>query len=347
MKILVTGSAGFIGFHLANRLIEAGYEVVGLDSINDYYQVGLKYDRLKAAGIEQRDLGYNRLQQSALHSNYRFIKLRLEDESNLFKLFAQEQFEIVVHLAAQAGVRYSIDNPKAYISSNIVGFANLLEAVRHYPIQHLVFASSSSVYGLNKEVPFSVNHKTDRPVSLYGATKKSNELMAHAYSHLFNTPMTGLRFFTVYGPWGRPDMAYFLFTEAILKDQPIKVFNEGKLSRDFTFVDDVVEGVMRILQQGFKLKTLDNAPFNIYNIGKTQPIRLLKFIATIEEVLGKTTDKQLLPMQQGDVLETWADADALVEDYDYQPQTDLRTGIERFVDWYREYYNLSELSLRN
>lgn len=339
-KILVTGSAGFIGFHLTNRLLNEGHEVVGLDSINDYYQVGLKYDRLKAAGIEQRDLGYNRGQQSHLRPNYRFFKLKLEDESNLFKLFAKEQFDIVIHLAAQAGVRYSIDNPSAYISSNIIGFANLLEVCRLFPVQHLIFASSSSVYGLNKEVPFKVEHQTDRPVSLYGATKKSNELMAHAYSHLFNIPMTGLRFFTVYGPWGRPDMAYFLFTEAILQKKPIKVFNEGKLSRDFTYVDDIVDGMIQILQQGPKVNKNDSAPFHIYNIGNHQPINLLEFIETIETVLDQTTEKQMMPMQAGDVLQTWADGSELEKDFGYRPKTGLREGIERFVEWYRAYYNV-------
>lgn len=349
MKILVTGAAGFIGFHLANRLLNDGHEVVGLDSINDYYQVGLKYDRLAAAGISQRNIGYNRPVQSEMHSEYRFVKLQLEDESKLFKLFAKERFDYVVHLAAQAGVRYSIENPGAYINSNIAGFANLLEAVRHFPVKHLVYAGSSSIYGLNQKVPYSTADSATHPVSLYGATKKSNELIAHAYSHLFQIPMTGLRFFTVYGPWGRPDMAYFLFTEAILQNKPIKVFNDGKMSRDFTFVGDIVEGIVKVMEKpavpspDWNPKApnpaISSAPYRIYNIGNRNPANLLDFIKTIEKALGKTAEKKFMPLQPGDMVKTYADVENLVADFGYKPETSLEKGIGAFVEWYLKYYN--------
>lgn len=338
MKILITGAAGFIGFHLVNRLLEDNHQVVGLDNINDYYQVGLKYDRLAEAGVEQRYIGYNRQIRSKKHANYRFIKLNLEDETNLLRLFGQERFDVVINLAAQAGVRYSIENPTAYIHSNIVGFANLLEACRHFPIQHLIFASSSSVYGKNKKVPFSVKDNVDHPISVYAATKKSNELMAHTYSHLFNIPVTGLRFFTVYGPWGRPDMAYFLFTEAILRGEPIKVFNKGKMKRDFTYIDDIVEGLLKVLYTPKAKNTSTEAPYHIYNIGNNQPVALMEFIEAIEESLGVKAIKEMLPMQAGDVEVTYADVSGLRERFGYQPKTSVQEGIERFVEWYKSYY---------
>ncbi len=344
MKLLVTGSAGFIGFHVVNRLLLEGHEVIGLDSINDYYQVGLKYDRLIEAGVNQRNIGYNRFSYSERYANYRFIKLKLEDENNLLKLFAKEKFDKVIHLAAQAGVRYSIDNPGAYISSNIVGFANLLEVCRLFSVKHLVFASSSSIYGLNKKVPFVTSDKTDYPISLYGATKKSNELMAHSYSYLFNLPITGLRFFTVYGPWGRPDMAYFLFTEAILKNQPIKVFNKGKLSRDFTYISDIVEGLVEVVNNNAKPMIVpendSDAPFKIYNIGNQTPVNLLEFIETIEEALGKAAIKEFVEMQAGDVVTTYADVSGLVKDFGYEPNTKLKEGVNAFVEWYKSYYKV-------
>lgn len=344
MKILVTGAAGFIGFHLVNRLLEDGHMIIGLDNINDYYQVGLKYDRLAEAGVEQRYIGYNRQIQSKKHQNYRFIKLNLEDETNLLKLFGQERFEIVVNLAAQAGVRYSIENPSAYIHSNVVGFANLLEACRHFPVQHLIFASSSSVYGNNKKVPFATTDNVDHPISLYAATKKSNELMAHTYSHLFNIPVTGLRFFTVYGPWGRPDMAYFLFTEAILKGEAIKVFNEGKMQRDFTYIDDIVEGLAKVLYATPTQNDLSdkgsNANYAIYNIGNNSPVALMDFIEAIENSLGIEAIKEMFPMQAGDVEVTYADISSLKERFDYQPNTSVQEGIEQFVQWYKAYYNI-------
>ncbi len=348
MKILVTGTAGFIGYHLVQRLLDEGHEVVGLDSINNYYDVSLKIDRLESAGINRRFVAYKETVESQLNPNYRFIQVRLEDMQALDKIFRDEQFDLVCHLAAQAGVRYSIKNPKAYINSNITGFANILECCRQYPVQHLVYASSSSVYGLNRKVPFSTGDNVDHPVSLYAATKKSNELMAHTYSHLFGLPTTGLRFFTVYGPWGRPDMAYFLFTNAILQDKPIKVFNHGQMSRDFTYIDDIIEGVLNILPHPPKANdrwtgehpdpASSSAPYRIYNIGNNQPTELMTFISTIEDILGKEAQKEMLPMQPGDVESTFADVSSLQEDFDYQPNTPLRKGLERFVTWYLEYY---------
>ena len=349
-KILVTGSAGFIGFHLTNRLIKEGYIVFGLDNINDYYQVGLKYDRLNEMGINVSQIGYNRMTQSEKHTNYNFIKLKLEDENNVLKLFAREQFDNVIHLAAQAGVRYSIENPTYYLNSNIIGFNSILEGCRHFRPKHLIFASSSSVYGLNRSVPFSVSDSTNHPVSLYGATKKSNEMVAHSYSHLFHIPITGLRFFTVYGPWGRPDMAYFLFTEAILQGRPIKVFNEGNLNRDFTYIDDIIEGIYRVMQRPATpdpnwnahqpIPSSSVAPFKLYNIGNQKPVNLLKFIQTIELELGMKANKELLPMQAGDVNTTYAKVDDLIEDFDYKPTTNLDRGIESFVNWYLTYYKI-------
>jgi len=350
MKILVTGSAGFIGFHLVNRLVKEGYDIVGLDNINDYYDVGLKYDRLAEVGINKGSIRYNSVVSSDLHSNYRFIQLNLEDEQNIGKLFESEKFDKVCNLAAQAGVRYSIENPKAYIDSNIAGFLNILEGCRHNHVGHLLYASSSSVYGLNESMPFSVSHNVDHPVSLYAASKKSNELMAHTYSHLYNIATTGLRFFTVYGPWGRPDMALFLFTKAILEGRSIDVFNHGNMERDFTYIDDIVEGLYRIISNP-PHKGNNNwsglnpdpsasvSPYRVYNIGNNNPVKLLDFINAIEKSTGKTANKNLMPIQLGDVPKTWADVDHLINDYNYKPATTITEGVNRFIEWYIKYYN--------
>ncbi len=348
MKILVTGTAGFIGFHLANRLVREGHEVVGLDSINDYYSIQLKHDRLKAAGIISADFPYNQLIKSTTQPGYSFIRLELEDRSNLEALFTEHRFDRVVNLAAQAGVRYSITNPAAYINSNIVGFANLLECCRHHQIGHLVYASSSSVYGLNESIPFHTDETVDHPISLYAATKKSNELMAHVYSHLYGIPTTGLRFFTVYGPWGRPDMAMHLFTSAIVKDEPIQVFNNGEMERDFTYIDDIVDGVVRVLMHPAQsnpawngenpLPSSSPAPYRLYNIGNSQPVKLTAFIEAIEQNLEKKAIRILMPLQPGDVLRTYADIQSLTDDLGYQPTTDVDTGVRKYVEWHLSYY---------
>jgi UDP-glucuronate 4-epimerase len=333
MKILLTGAAGFIGSTTAHRLLARGDEVVGLDNLNDYYDVQLKQDRLA------------RLTQ---HPGFRFVKMDVGDRSGMQTLFEAERFDRVIHLAAQAGVRYSLKNPHAYIDSNIVGFTNILEGCRHSQVQHLVYASSSSVYGGNTRLPFSEHDSVDHPVSMYAATKKANELMAHTYSHLFRLPTTGLRFFTVYGPWGRPDMALFLFTQAILEGRAIDVFNHGQMQRDFTFVDDIVEGVVRVLDRpaevdpGFVSDTPDpgtsNAPYRVFNIGNNDPVPLLDFIAAIEDALGIPAKKNLLPLQPGDVPATYANVDALRDWTGFTPATPIRAGVQRFIDWYREYY---------
>lgn len=335
MKILVTGAAGFIGFHLSISLLKRGDEVVGFDNLNDYYEVKLKHDRL---AILQN------------HQSFTFIKGDLADRSAVDKMFAEHRFDRVINLAAQAGVRYSLENPHAYIEANIVGFMNILEACRHNQVAHLVYASSSSVYGSNTSMPFSVHHNVDHPVSLYAASKKANELMAHTYSHLYGLPTTGLRFFTVYGPWGRPDMALFLFTRAILEDKPIKVFNEGKMRRDFTYIDDIVEGVVRVTDRiatpnpdwsGEKPDpATSQAPFKVYNIGNNSPVELMRFIEIIEEKIGRKAKKEMLPMQPGDVPATFADVDDLMRDTGFAPNTPLERGVGRFVDWFREYYQL-------
>ena len=348
MKILVTGTAGFIGFHLANKLITRGDEVVGLDSINDYYDPGVKYGRLDYAGIAENEVEYNQLIRSSKHDNYRFIKLQLEDKNSLDKLFADEKFDAVCNLAAQAGVRYSIENPQAYIDANIVGFINILEACRHFEVKNLSYASSSSVYGLNESYPFSTSNHVDHPMSLYATTKKANELMAHTYSHLYGISTTGLRFFTVYGPWGRPDMALFLFTKAALEGDPIKVFNNGEMLRDFTYVDDIVEGIARVIDNPAKSNpnwcgkepdpSTSSAPYKIYNIGNNNPVKLMDFIEAIEKALGKKIEKQMLPLQAGDVPATFANVDDLVSDLDYQPATHVQQGIDNFVDWYKEFF---------
>lgn len=335
MKVLVTGAAGFIGFHLSQRLLARGDEVIGVDNINDYYDVNLKHGRLD---------------QIKDHDNFTFVKCSLEDRDSIEQVFKTHQPHRVVNLAAQAGVRYSLENPQAYIDSNIVGFTNILEGCRHHGVEHLVYASSSSVYGANTKMPFSVHDNVDHPVSLYAASKKANELMAHTYSHLFNLPTTGLRFFTVYGPWGRPDMALFIFTKSILEGKPIKVFNYGKHRRDFTYIDDIVEGVIRTLDNVAAPNAAwsgdqpdpgtSKAPFRIYNIGSNRPIELMRYIEVLEENLGKQAEKELLPMQPGDVPDTYADVDALVEDVGYKPGTPLETGIANFVSWYRDYYQV-------
>ncbi len=335
MKILVTGVAGFIGFHLSQKLSALGHTVVGIDNINDYYDVNLKYARLKELGIERENAEiFYKETISKTDEKFKFIRLNLEDKKELFQLFAAENFEVVCNLAAQAGVRYSIENPDIYIQSNIVGFLNILECCRHHKIKHLVYASSSSVYGANKKVPFSEEDIVDNPVSLYAATKKSNELMAHTYSHLYQIPTTGLRFFTVYGPWGRPDMAPILFADAIANDRPIKVFNNGDMERDFTFIDDIVEGVKRVIE-----KPVDNRElYKIYNIGNNDAVKLLDFIAQMENSLGKEATKEMLPMQMGDVKKTWANVDGLIKDYNYSPNTSLSIGIKEFINWFKYFY---------
>lgn len=340
MKILVTGAAGFIGSHVSLRLLERGDEVVGIDNLNDYYEVSLKEARLQRVKDKAAATG----------TAFRHLKMDVEDRAGMAELFKTEKFDKVVHLAAQAGVRYSIENPFAYLDSNMGGFLTILEGCRHNAVKHLVYASSSSVYGANETLPFSVNHNVDHPVSFYAATKKANELMAHTYSHLYNLPTTGLRFFTVYGPWGRPDMALFLFTRAILEGKPIKVFNNGHHMRDFTYIDDIVEGIIRTLDHTAQSNpdwsgklpdpATSKAPWRVYNIGNSQPVQLSDYISTIEKYLGKTAEKIMLPLQAGDVPDTYADVEALIQDVDYKPATTIETGIGRFVEWYRGYYSL-------
>ena len=339
MKILVTGAAGFIGFHVSKILLSKGHEVVGLDNINDYYDVNLKFARLNELGIDKNDASkFNSLCKSKT-SDFTFVRMNLEDREELPKLFKREKFDVVCNLAAQAGVRYSIENPETYIDSNLVGFLNILECCRHNNIKHLVYASSSSVYGLNKKIPFSTEDNVDHPISLYAATKKSNELMAHTYSHLFKIPTTGLRFFTVYGPWGRPDMAMFLFTDAIVNDRPIKVFNHGNMERDFTYIDDIVEGVVRIIEKSPSKRIDNNQFYKVYNIGNNNSVKLIDFIKEIEINLDKVAIKQMLPMQPGDVEQTWANVDELIKDYDYRPNTSIKDGVKSFIDWFKNYYN--------
>ncbi|NOR72081.1 MAG: NAD-dependent epimerase/dehydratase family protein [Methylomarinum sp.] len=350
MKILITGTAGFIGSHLANKLLARGDEVVGLDCINEYYDIRIKYGRLAKEGIQENSVDYNKLTRSELYPNYLFIKLNLEDKDNLMNLFADQQFDAVCNLAAQAGVRYSLANPDAYIDSNITGFINILEACRHHNVKNLSYASSSSVYGLNEELPFSTEHNVDHPISLYAASKKSNELMAHAYSHLFDIATTGLRFFTVYGPWGRPDMAPFLFVKAAIDGQAIQVFNNGEMLRDFTYIDDIIEGVTRVIDNPAKEDpnwngksskvSSSSAPYRIYNIGSNSPIRLMDFIAAIENETGKTIEKKMLPMQPGDMPATYADVKELVEDLKYRPTTTIEEGMSHFVNWYVEFFKV-------
>jgi UDP-glucuronate 4-epimerase len=334
-KILVTGAAGFIGFHLCKRLLQENYEVIGLDNMNDYYDVNLKKDRLK---ILLQD------------STFKFNKIDLIEKDDILDLFKVNSFDFVINLAAQAGVRYSLINPYAYLNSNITGFLNILEGCRHYPVKHLIFASSSSVYGANTKMPFSVHHNVDHPISLYAATKKANELMAHTYANLYGTPSTGLRFFTVYGPWGRPDMALFLFTKAIFDGQPIDVFNHGKMKRDFTYVDDIVEGIIRLIPQYPEANnnwdgndpdpSSSFVPYKLYNIGNNQPVELMKFIETIEYHAGKEAIKNFMDIQKGDVPATYANVDDLTKDVGFRPDTSIEVGIGEFVRWYKTYYNI-------
>jgi len=335
MKILITGTAGFIGFHLAKRLIADGHEIIGLDNINDYYDVRLKYARLKETGIDQPAIVEGQLLQSNVFTNYRFIKLHLEDRPALEDLFATEQFDVVVNLAAQAGVRYSIENPHTYIYSNIVGFINILECCRHNQIKHLVYASSSSVYGNSDSIPFTEDDRVDYPISLYAASKKANELMAHTYSHLYCLPTTGLRFFTVYGPYGRPDMALFIFARAITEGKPVKVFNNGDLSRDFTYIDDIIEGITRII--GHIPDANNPHPYyQLFNIGRSHPVPLMDFIRAIETSLRKKAILEMYPMQQGDVKTTYADTSDLEAAVHYKPETSIEEGVARFVEWWRK-----------
>ena len=334
-KILVTGSSGFIGFHLSRALLEKGYKVVGIDNMNDYYDVRLKQGRLNI--LEKYD-------------DYTFYKIDLKHKEKIDSIFEKYRFDYVIHLAAQAGVRYSIENPYSYVDSNLIGFINILEACRHYPVKHLLYASSSSVYGGNKVVPFSTEHQVDHPVSLYAATKKSNELMAHTYSHLYKIPTTGLRFFTVYGPWGRPDMAYFSFTNDILNGKSIKVFNHGKMERDFTYIDDIIEGIYKLLPLAPKTnpnwnETKDNlsesfAPYKVYNIGNNHPVQLEKFISVLEDKIGKKAEKIYMEMQPGDVIRTYADTSDLEKAIGFKPSTSIEDGLKKFADWYKEFYNL-------
>lgn len=335
MIVLVTGSSGFIGFHLSQQLLKKGYLVIGVDNMNDYYDINLKYNRL--AILNQFE-------------HFTFHKIDLKDKKSIDDLFEKYNFDYVINLAAQAGVRYSITNPYAYIDSNLTGFINILEACRRFPIKHLLYASSSSVYGGNKRTPFSTSQNVDHPVSLYAATKKSNELMAHTYSHLYSIPTTGLRFFTVYGPWGRPDMAYFSFAEAIFNDRPIKVFNHGKMERDFTYISDIVEGILRLIPLSPKPNRDWNenngdisssfAPYKIYNIGNNNPVQLEKFISVLEEKIGKKANKIYMDMQDGDVLKTYADTSDLEKAIEFKPRTSIEEGLDAFVKWYKEYYNI-------
>ena len=349
MKILVTGAAGFIGFHLVLRLLDRGDEVVGFDNINDYYDVGLKYGRLAELGIDSSRIVDGGLVSSLTRPGYRFVKLDLTDRNGLMRLFEREKFDAVCHLAAQAGVRYSLINPGAYIESNLVGFANAIDASRINGVGHFVYASSSSVYGLNETLPFSSHDNVDHPISLYAASKKCDELIAHCYSYLFGLPTTGLRFFTVYGPWGRPDMACFIFTKALLEGRPIDVYNYGEMRRDFTYIDDIVEGVVRVVDRppagepGWSGQAPDpsssKAPYRVYNIGNGRPVGLIEFIRAIEKTLGRLADMNLLPLQPGDVPVTWADTSDLERDFGFRPKTSIELGIECFVKWYRRFYN--------
>lgn len=332
MKILITGTAGFIGSHLAKKLIKQGHEVIGIDNINDYYDVTIKEDRLKSIGTK----------------NFTFYKINLEDEFEMNKIFEDEMPQVVINLAAQAGVRYSLENPRAYIDSNIVGFTNILECSRHHKVEHLIYASSSSVYGANTSKPFSTSDNIDHPLSLYAATKKSNELMAHTYSHLYNLSTTGLRFFTVYGPWGRPDMALFKFTKAIVNDEEIDVYNHGNMMRDFTYVDDIVEAISRLVKKPAQPNpewsganpdpSSSYAPYKIYNIGNNSPVRLMEFVEAIENKLGKKAKKNYMDLQPGDVPETYANVDDLFKNIDFKPETTIQDGVNQFVDWYLDYY---------
>ena len=348
MKILVTGTAGFIGYHLAKKLLARGDEVVGIDNINDYYDINLKYGRLAELGINRNEVKDGTKVISTTNTKHSFIKLDLSDREGMEKLFKDENFDAVCHLAAQAGVRYSIENPHAYVESNVIGFLNVLEGCRQNKVNNLCFASSSSVYGLNQSQPFKTTDHTDHPVSLYAATKKSNEMMAHTYAHLYGINTTGVRFFTVYGPWGRPDMAPMLFTDAILNDRAIKIFNHGKMSRDFTYVGDIVDGLIKILDKpatvskdwDAKVPSPDgsSASYRLYNIGNNAPVKLMDFVASIEKALGTEAKKDFQEMQAGDVVSTYADVSSLMNEFGYKPNTDLDDGIQVFIQWYKEFY---------
>lgn len=353
MKILITGGAGFIGYHLSKALLATkSNHIIGLDNLNDYYDVQLKKDRLELLGISSQDIPDNKLCTSRTFPNYQFIYTDLANKEILQNLFKEEQFDIVINLAAQAGVRYSLVNPEAYIHSNISAFLNLLEACRHYPVKHLVYASSSSVYGLNRKTPFSVHDDISHPVSLYAATKKSNELMAHTYSYLYNIPVTGLRFFTVYGPYGRSDMSPSLFAHAIFKDEPLKIFNYGKMRRDFTYIDDIVNGVIKVLDKiPIKNPEWDNlkmdpasssAPYALYNIGNQHPVALMEYINAFETAIGKEAKKEYLPMQAGDVQETYSDMTEMINDFGYLPKTSVEEGVRKFIDWFKVYYGYAK-----
>lgn len=345
MTILVTGAAGFIGFHLVEKLLQQGNKIVGIDSINDYYDPKLKYARLAESGIGAKAEKFRQEVQSTKYANYRFIRMKLEERDTLQKLFETEKFDIVVNLAAQAGVRYSLENPYAYIESNIVGFLNLLECARHYPVKHFIYASSSSVYGGNTKTPFSEEDRVDNPVSLYAVTKKSNEQMAYVYSKLYAIPTTGLRFFTVYGPWGRPDMAPMLFSKAILAGKPIKVFNNGNLSRDFTYIDDIVEGVVRVIAKTPPMAEIKSIPAEVYNIGCGYPLPLMDFIHLLEEALGRKAEMEIQPMQKGDVYTTYADTTKLEREFGYKPNVSIESGIVDFVKWYLTDRNFVKLRI--
>ena len=334
MKILLTGTTGFIGYHTCLRLVKQGHKVYGIDNINDYYDPKLKFDRLNELGFSEAETKvFKKEVESSKFKHLRFSRIDLVDDISIDALFKLEEFDVVCNLAAQAGVRYSIENPKAYIDSNITGFLNILEGCRNHKVKHLVYASSSSVYGENKKVPFETSDNVDHPISLYAATKKSNELMAHTYGHLYDFKTTGLRFFTVYGPWGRPDMAYYLFANAISNYQPIKVFNNGEMERDFTYIDDIVHGVTKIIESDIE----ERSHYKIYNIGNNKTESLTDFIATIEKAIGKKAIKEMFPMQPGDVPKTYADIDALISDYNYSPKTDIKIGLEKFIKWYKNY----------
>lgn len=350
-KILVTGAAGFIGFHTSKTLLERGDEVIGLDSINDYYDPILKKDRLMQLGIDPKEIEYNVKVRSSKYPGFSFIRLQLEDKHNLYQLFERENIDRIINLAAQAGVRHSLTHPEVYMQSNILGFCHILEMARHFNVRHLVYASSSSVYGQARTIPFSTMEHVDFPVSLYAASKKANELMAHTYSHIFKVPTTGLRFFTVYGPWGRPDMALFIFTKNILEGRPIEVYNYGDMRRDFTFIDDIVGGVIRVLDHppiknphAEALNYADeivNTPFMVYNIGNSSPVRLMDFIEEIEQQLGKKAEKNLMPIQPGDIALSFADVSELEKNLNYKPDTPIREGVRQFLEWYKEYFDVT------
>lgn len=333
MKVLVTGAAGFIGYSITKHLVDQGHQVVGIDNLNNYYSIDLKKARLKNLGV---DVSANTADYQGLNG-LKYYMLDIKDEASIDNLFSKYNFEKVIHLSAQAGVRYSLENPRTYVENNVTGFFNIIDACKKHKVEHLLYASSSSVYGMNKEIPFSVDHNVDTPVSLYAATKKSNELFAYTYSHLYGLRTTGMRFFTVYGPWGRPDMAYYLFVDAILKNKTIRVFNNGDLKRDFTYIDDIVSGIDNLVTSSAPYFAED-VPYEIHNLGNNTPVKLMDFIETIEESLGKKATKEYLPMQKGDVYETYANIDSMVEGYNYAPKTSIEEGIEKFVNWYKSYH---------